>query len=121
MVGTIVSPVAPKFVDLNGRQIKGRPITFDRKSVTRDFRDSKGEFIKPLKYESMCPFCCLRIEFEAGFKAIKCSRCSRGVNIPEHDHFPDPFCEPGQFDKIDLSNADQVVSKLDSDTSKDEQ
>lgn len=101
---TIAFPIAPKIVTMESggqtKQVRGRPVKFNQKAITKDFRGADGEIIIPVLYESQCPFCCKKIDFAGDLKSIQCPHCLRGTSKLEHDEFVDPFCEPGDYDRL---------------------
>ena len=94
----IIPPLRYRQVDVAGRVVSGRPIKYATKPVTKDLRDSTGEYIVPTLFETMCPHCCLRMTFSGDLVSARCPHCKRGSDVGKIDEFPDPFCEPGQFD-----------------------
>lgn len=97
---TIIPPFKSGETTIDGRTIKGRPVQWDKKPVTADKRDADGEYIKPTLYEAQCPYCCLRIEFAAGFVEVQCPRCNKGKDVSTLSLLPEPFCNPGEFDEF---------------------
>lgn len=95
---TIIPPNQPRNIVINGKQTRGRPIEWDKKPVTRDRRAADGEYIKATVFETQCPHCCLRMTFSATLKEAQCPHCKKGQDIPEFDEFPEPFCDPGDYD-----------------------
>ena len=108
MVGNpqLAPTIAPKIVimvdDGVMKTVRGRPTQYDQKPVTKDLRGQNGEFIVATLYESQCPFCAKPLSFAGNLKAISCPHCKRGTDQLEREEFVDPFCEPGDFDRLGI-------------------
>lgn len=101
---TLIPPIQSRVVHLDGREVKGRPVQFDQVPITKDMRGADGEFVIPTLYEAQCPFCAYKLQFTNKWNEIQCPHCQRGQNIPIYKPFPNPFCNPGDYDPIQPSS-----------------
>jgi hypothetical protein len=100
----VIHPTAQKIVTVitkkETRTTKGRPVKYLGTATTKDLRDSDGNYIVPILFETQCPFCGMRLQFGNNLKSIQCPHCKRGTDTVEFEEFIDPFCEPGEFDPV---------------------
>ena len=78
--------------------IRARPVEWDEPIWTTDGKSKSGRVVEPTKFEAACPYCGNMILFSASLRAVHCHNCGKGENINIILPFPDPFCEPGEFD-----------------------
>lgn len=101
MSDATIPPYRRRTVEIQGKTTIGRPVAWNGKPVTRDMKGVDGEYLQITSYEAQCPFCCLRMSFAGDLKSVQCPHCKKGQNIPDYTPFPDPFCDPGEFDPPD--------------------
>lgn len=87
--------------------VLARPVEWDSEMIDGEGHNKLGEFVKPITYETVCPFCGNMIHFGAGFISVKCPECKAGEDKRAEAYIP-PFQDPGEFEGImELAKPDE--------------
>jgi hypothetical protein len=83
-------------VIIDKQTVQGRPVEWDKEMVDGEGHTADKTYAKPIKFETVCPYCGQLIFFTDKHAKIKCTECKKGEDVLKIPEVPpaNPFQDP---------------------------